>query len=42
MTKTVDIGDVLETPYGTMKVVDIEVSYIDENGAYIETRLVDE
>ena len=38
--KKIEIGDIIETRYGTMKVVDIERSYYDEYTSYIETRVI--
>lgn len=37
MTDFLDVGDIIETPYGTMKIVDIEREL--ETG-WIETRMV--
>lgn len=39
-THEVEIGDVLETPYGRMEIVDIEVGFTE--GGWLETRLVNE
>ena len=40
--KKVEIGDIIETAYGTMKVVDIERSHYDEYPSYIETRVIND
>jgi len=39
--KEIDFGDEIETPYGKMVVVDIEIGRFEEGG-WIQTRMVEE